>query len=83
MLDAKECDRDSRHQHTAVGLFAGNPAGKSADFSLILNRDRMVLGRGIEPLWCHHRRILSPLRLPVPPPERCVEWFSVAESLEK
>ena len=30
----------------------------------------LVLGRGIEPLWCHHRRILSPLRLPVPPPEQ-------------
>lgn len=23
---------------------------------------------GLEPTRCHHRRILSPLRLPVPPP---------------
>ena len=30
----------------------------------------LVLGRRIELLWCHHRRILSPLRLPVPPPEQ-------------
>ena len=29
----------------------------------------MVLGRRIELLWGHPRRILSPLRLPVPPPE--------------
>ena len=28
---------------------------------------RMVPGEGIEPTWCCHRRILSPLRLPVPP----------------
>src|SRR6266568_8169462 len=27
----------------------------------------MVPGEGIEPTWCYHRRILSPLRLPVPP----------------
>src|SRR6266568_1037594 len=27
----------------------------------------MVPGEGIEPTWCCHRRILSPLRLPVPP----------------
>src|SRR6266705_2956833 len=27
----------------------------------------MVPGEGIEPTWCCHRQILSPLRLPVPP----------------
>jgi S-adenosylmethionine:tRNA ribosyltransferase-isomerase len=27
----------------------------------------LVPGEGIEPTWCCHRRILSPLRLPVPP----------------
>ncbi len=27
----------------------------------------VVPGEGIEPTWCCHRRILSPLRLPVPP----------------
>ncbi len=30
----------------------------------------LVLGGGIEPPWSCLRRILSPLRLPVPPPER-------------
>lgn len=29
----------------------------------------LCVGRvGLEPTRCHHRRILSPLRLPVPPP---------------
>src|SRR5260221_4897475 len=28
---------------------------------------QLVPGEGIEPTWCCHRRILSPLRLPVPP----------------
>lgn len=27
----------------------------------------MVPGEGLEPSWCRHRRILSPLRLPIPP----------------
>lgn|GEM_PF-4867669 len=27
----------------------------------------MVPGGGLEPPQCHHRRILSPLRLPIPP----------------
>jgi hypothetical protein len=30
----------------------------------------LVPGGGIEPPWCHHRRILSPLRLPIPPSRR-------------
>src|SRR2546426_7452515 len=30
-----------------------------------------VLGAGIEPAWGCPPRILSPARLPVPPPERC------------
>ena len=30
-----------------------------------------LIGReGVEPTQCHHRRILSPLRLPIPPPPR-------------
>lgn len=33
----------------------------------------MVPRRGIEPLWCYHRRILSPLRLPVSPPRQGME----------
>ena len=28
----------------------------------------MVPGAGLEPAQCFHRRILSPLRLPIPPP---------------
>ena len=28
---------------------------------------KMVPGGGLEPPQCHHRRILSPLRLPIPP----------------
>ena len=28
----------------------------------------MVPRAGIEPAWCYHRGILSPLRLPVSPP---------------
>ena len=68
-LDAKECDCDSHHQHTQLISLPGIRQERA----LILNRDRMVLGRGIEPLWCHHRRILSPLRLPVPPPEHDFE----------
>jgi hypothetical protein len=29
----------------------------------------LTVGRvGLEPTWCLHRRILSPLRLPIPPP---------------
>src|SRR5262245_47946575 len=31
------------------------------------SQDGLVPGEGIEPTWCCHRRILSPLRLPVPP----------------
>ena len=27
----------------------------------------LVPGGGIEPPWCHHRGILSPVRLPIPP----------------
>ena len=29
--------------------------------------DPLVPGEGLEPSQCHHRRILSPLRLPIPP----------------
>jgi hypothetical protein len=27
----------------------------------------LVPGEGIEPSWCRHRGILSPVRLPIPP----------------
>ncbi len=41
---------------------------------LILKRSKanyILVGReGFEPTRCRHRRILSPLRLPVPPPPR-------------
>jgi hypothetical protein len=30
----------------------------------------MVLLTGIEPVWCCHRGILSPLRLPISPQQR-------------
>ena len=29
---------------------------------------QLVPGTGIEPVWYRYRRILSPVRLPVPPP---------------
>src|SRR5687767_11763280 len=32
-----------------------------------------MLGAGIEPAWCFPQGILSPLRLPVSPPERTVD----------
>src|SRR5215472_11029220 len=35
--------------------------------SVLLSAFGVVPGEGIEPTWCCHRRILSPLRLPVPP----------------
>ena len=31
---------------------------------------QLVPGTGIEPVWYRYRRILSPVRLPVPPPGR-------------
>lgn len=31
-------------------------------------RQCLVPGEGLEPSQCHHRRILNPLRLPIPPP---------------
>src|SRR5450759_2703041 len=31
----------------------------------------LVPGGGIEPPWCHHRGILSPVRLPIPPSRPC------------
>ena len=33
---------------------------------------------GIEPVLCHHNRILSPARLPVPPRRHYRHWFSNA-----
>src|SRR5687768_3280274 len=36
-----------------------------------LRNDVYKMGReGVEPSRCHHRRILSPLRLPIPPSPR-------------
>ncbi len=32
----------------------------------------LVPGAGLEPARCRHRRILSPVRLPVPPPGQLV-----------
>ena len=29
---------------------------------------KLVPGAGLEPAWCRHRRILSPVRLPISPP---------------
>ena len=32
----------------------------------VTGRSHMVLATGLEPVWCFHRRILSPLCLPIP-----------------
>lgn len=32
----------------------------------VSGRSHMVLATGLEPVWCFHRRILSPLCLPIP-----------------
>ena len=35
---------------------------------------------GVEPTQCHHRRILSPLRLPIPPPpETGKQYFTISQ----
>ena len=48
-------------------------AHKIAGFFPLATPSVAAVGRvGIEPTWCHHRRILSPLRLPIPPPARGV-----------
>ncbi len=41
---------------------------KPAQFFCAGGREFGVGRVGLEPTRCHHRRILSPLRLPVPPP---------------
>ena len=39
------------------------------------------MGRvGLEPTRCHHRRILSPLRLPIPPPPRVREKYFTSKN---
>ena len=42
----------------------------------------MVPRAGLEPARCYHRGILSPLRLPVPPP-RLKVIFSISSILNK
>src|SRR5215213_8224968 len=38
---------------------------------MVVRNDILKMGReGVEPSWCLHRRILSPLRLPIPPSPR-------------
>ncbi len=37
-----------------------------------IDRGGMVPGAGLEPARCRHRGILSPLRLPIPPPGQTV-----------
>ena len=43
------------------------------------DRQRSLVGRvGVEPTQCLHRRILSPLRLPIPPPPRnSIGYFTI------
>jgi hypothetical protein len=36
---------------------------------------QLVLLTGIEPVWCCHRGILSPLRLPISPQQQTGGWF--------
>ncbi len=38
--------------------------------NLIFLKSSVVPGTGIEPVRCRHRGILSPVRLPVPPPRQ-------------
>ncbi len=43
-----------------------------------------AVGReGVEPSRCHHRRILSPLRLPIPPPPQRMFNFIAFECIVK
>jgi hypothetical protein len=39
----------------------------------------LVPGAGLEPAWCRHRRILSPVRLPISPPGH-VDWSPAKDS---
>src|SRR3989304_4428518 len=54
-----------------LGLFLSGLEARAA--SQVLSgqpqhiRLTLVPGGGIEPPWCHHRGILSPVRLPIPP----------------
>ena len=44
--------------------------------SIFTRQTSISVGReGVEPSRCHHRRILSPLRLPIPPPPRYKFYF--------
>jgi S-adenosylmethionine:tRNA ribosyltransferase-isomerase len=43
------------------------PRVTCAGTSLPVPKKYLVPGGGIEPPWCHHRGILSPVRLPIPP----------------
>src|SRR3954466_12783003 len=36
----------------------------------VRRQEILVPGEGIEPTWCRHRGILSPVRLPIPPSRR-------------
>lgn len=40
----------------------------------------VVPGVGVEPTWYCYRRILSPLRLPIPPPGRLGEGIEIRVS---
>ena len=49
-----------------------------------INIDMLCVGReGVEPSRCHHRRILSPLRLPIPPPPQRIFNFIAFEYIVK
>ncbi len=43
---------------------------RSDVYGVFFKRKGVVPGTGVEPVRCHHRGILSPVRLPVPPPRQ-------------
>src|SRR5438445_8446271 len=49
---------------------AARAAVEPAPHLLVAPVHRVVPGVGIEPTWCRHRGILSPVRLPIPPSRR-------------
>ena len=65
--------RNSTHGGLSKKISSRRPlyTGFSAGFS---PKKTYLVGRvGVEPTRCHHRRILSPLRLPIPPPPQL--WY--------
>ena len=45
------------------------------------NKPYLVGREGVEPSRCHHRRILSPQRLPIPPPPQLANYTTFLRRL--